>query len=365
MQGRSSVPGVNDELSTRLCGRTLELVDIPSPSRSEAAIAAHVLAVLEAGGVPAVDAGDDCVVAGTRERGDRPLVLLAGHLDTVPAQDNIPGMLTGDGVAGLGAADMKGSLAVMIELALADTGGECDLGYLFFGREELPPAHSSLVPLLEREPGIAGADLVLMMEPTANRVQAGCLGNLNATWSFSGESGHSARPWLAENAIAALANGVAALEDREPVDHTFDGLTFREVFSVTSVEGGVARNVIPGRATAHVNYRYPPGIGPAEAEERLREACAGHGELEIEGNAPSGEVYSSGPLVERLVALSGGPVEPKQAWTPVAEFGAASIPAVNFGPGDPAQAHRADESVGAEALVTSYEAIGRLATGGG
>lgn len=354
---------MTDALSQRLCERTLELVDIPSESRSEAAIAAHVRAVLEAGGVPVVDAGDECIIAGARKRGDRPLLLLAGHLDTVPAQGNIPGRATGEGVQGLGAADMKGSLAVMIELALSGAGGQYDVGFLFFGREELPPSHSALVPLLEREGGLTEAELVLMMEPTANRVQAGCLGNLNATWIFSGRSGHSARPWLAENAIAAMAAGVAELEQREPVEHTFEGLSFQEVFSVTSVEGGIARNVIPGEARAHVNYRYPPGVKPQEAEERLREACGEHGELEIEGNAPSGAVVASGLIVDRLVELTGEPVEPKQAWTPVAEFGAAGMRAVNFGPGDPAQAHRADEGVAAQALVRSYQVIDRLATG--
>ena len=39
------------------------------------------------------DAGDTCVLAGATARGDRPLVLLAGHLDTVPAQGNLPGRL--------------------------------------------------------------------------------------------------------------------------------------------------------------------------------------------------------------------------------------------------------------------------------
>jgi len=355
---------VSEDLRQRLCERTLELIDIPSESRDEARLAHHVLSVLDGAGIEARDAGDDCVVAGTGAKGDRPYVILAGHLDTVPSQGNIPGRLTGSGVEGLGASDMKGSLAVMIELALSDCGQACDVGYLFFGREELPPAHSSLVPLLEREPGLRGADLVLMMEPTSNRVQAGCLGNLNATWHFSGRSGHSARPWLAENAIASLAEGVAELEAREPVEHSFEGLSFHEVFSVTSVDGGIARNVIPGKARAHVNYRYPPGVGPQEAEERLAEACAGRGELEIEANAPSGNVVASGPLVDELIELSGGPVEPKQAWTPVAEFGAAGIRAVNYGPGEPAQAHRADESVEGDALVVSFETISRLVGGG-
>src|SRR3954454_1879770 len=191
-----------------LAARLLELIDIPSESREEAALAAHVLEVLRAGGVPARDAGDTCVLAGATARAERPLVLLAGHLDTVPAQDNRPGRREGGAVHGLGASDMKGAVAVMMELALAGA----DFGYLFFGREELPVAESALSPLLAREPGLLDADLVLMMEPTNNAVQAGCLGNIIATWTFRGVSGHSARPWLADNALVHAARGVLALD---------------------------------------------------------------------------------------------------------------------------------------------------------
>lgn len=349
---------VTGDLEARLSARTLELVDIPSESRHEAAIAAHVLGLLESGGVPVRDAGDDCLVAGEPQGQGGFELVLAGHFDTVPSQGNIPGEVIGSSVRGLGAADMKGALAVMVELALA--GLPAGVGLVFFGREELPPADSALAPLLERDGALKASRLAVVMEPTANHVQAGCLGNLNASWSFSGRSGHSARPWLAENAIAALAEGVAELESREPVVHDFAGLEFREVFSVTSVEGGIARNVIPAQAQAHVNYRYPPGISPQEAEERIREACEPRGTLVIEANAPSGPVVTTGPLVEALIEASGAPAEPKQAWTPVAEFGAAGVPAVNYGPGDPVQAHRADEEVSAAALAACFSALSEL-----
>ena len=212
---------MTDALAERLAARTLELIDIASESRDEAALAAHVLGVLEAAGVGVEDSGDSCLLAGQATRGDRPLVLLAGHFDTVPAQDNRPGRIDGDTVFGLGAADMKGALAVMIELAVdrAGSGGPLDLGCVFFGREELPFGESALGPLLERSPGLRTADLVVVMEPTAGAVQAGCLGNLNATWSFEGRSGHSARPWLADNALYRAARGVEAIAALEPVDH--------------------------------------------------------------------------------------------------------------------------------------------------
>jgi succinyl-diaminopimelate desuccinylase len=337
-------------LGARLADRTLELIDIPSESRDEARLAAHVAEVLRAAGVRVRDLGDTCLLAGPP---DAPL-MLAGHLDTVPAQDNRPGRIDGDRVYGLGAADMKGALAVMIELALAGAPYRC----LFFGREELPLAESALTPLLAREP--QDAELVVMMEPTACELHAGCLGNVNATWTFRGRSGHSARPWTADNAIEHAAAGVLALAAEPPAPHRFDGLEFVEVATVTRIAGGIAANVIPDRVDCHVNFRYAPGRTAAEAEARLAALCAGHGELAIDSNAPSGPV-ATGPRVDALVAAGDLVRAPKQAWTPVAEFALAGLPAVNFGPGDPAQAHRRDESVEIAALARAYEVLERFA----
>jgi succinyl-diaminopimelate desuccinylase len=344
--------------SERLAARTLELVDVPSESRDEGALAGYVLGALEAGGVTARNAGDTCVLAGVLERGERPLVLLAGHLDTVPAQGNRPGRVEGGAVHGLGAADMKGSLAVMLELALAGAGGGAvDLGYVFFGREELPVAEGALTPLLGREPGLRGADLAVMMEPTAGAIQAGCLGNVNATWTFRGRGGHSARPWLADNAVHRAGAGIAALAAVEPVAWSFEGLDFTEVVSVTRVAGGIAQNVVPDVATAHVNYRYPPGMDPADAEARLRGWCEPFGELRVDSDAPSAPVAAGDPLVRSLVEAGGLAVEPKQAWTPIAEFAAHGLPAVNLGPGDPATAHTREERVEIAALAGVYELL--------
>jgi succinyl-diaminopimelate desuccinylase len=344
-------------LADRLAARTLELVDRSSESRDEADLAEHVLGVLRAGGVDARDGGDTCVLAGTTARGERPLVLLAGHLDTVPAQGNRPGRRDADAVHGLGAADMKGAVAVIVELALAAPRASVDLGYVLFGREELPVTESALAPLLAREPGLRDADLVVMMEPTDNAIHAGCLGNINATWTFHGHSGHSARPWLADNAIHRAAAGIHALAQVAPVDYDFDGLRFTEVVSVTQIAGGIAGNVIPDEATAHVNYRYAPGRPPEEAEAWLRSLCEPYGTLTIDGNAPSAPVATDNPLAQRLIAAGGLKVAAKQAWTPVAEFAAAGVDAINFGPGDPAQAHARAEHVRIDALVRCYETI--------
>jgi succinyl-diaminopimelate desuccinylase len=162
---------------------------------------------------------------------------------------------------------------------------------------------------------------------------------------------------MADNAIHRAATGIAALAQREPVDHQFAGLTFREVVSAVTIHGGVARNVVPDTCVAEVNMRYAPGTSPQDAEARLRALCEPYGELRIDGNAPSGAVPDGNPLVARLIAAGGLSVAPKQAWTPVAEFAGAGIDAINFGPGDPQYAHRRDERVAVASLVESYNTL--------
>jgi succinyl-diaminopimelate desuccinylase len=249
----------------------------------------------------------------------------------------------------------------MLELALRPPAGTTvDFGLVLFGREELPVAESALTPLLARESALRTADLVVMMEPTANAIQAGCLGNINATWTFSGRSGHSARPWLADNAIHRAAEGIHALAQVPPAEHEFDGLRFTEVVSVTRVAGGIAQNVIPDRATAHVNYRYAPGRDAAEAEAVLHEWCDAWGSVAVDSNAPSAPVATANPLVQRLRAAGDLRIEAKQAWTPIAEFAAAGLDAVNFGPGDPRFAHTRDEQVAVDALVHAHATLERF-----
>ncbi len=324
--------------------RTLELVNIASPSREEGAIIEHVRGLM-----PAEPAYDHDTVLYYPGR-----IVLAGHYDTVPAQDNFPGHAENAWIVGLGATDMKGGLAVMIELARAGA----PFGYLFFGREELPAGESSLPGFFERQ-GLV-ADLVVMLEPTDNTIQAGCLGNLNARLVFRGTSAHSARPWLGDNAIMRAVEGLAPLARLEPHDVEIEGLVFREVLSVTQIEGGIATNVIPAFASATLNFRYAPDRSPLEAEARLRELVDGTGELELVGNSPPGRVAAGSPLVQALRDAGGFALEPKQAWTPVAEFSAQGLDAINLGPGATRYAHAQDERVEIAALRQTYDALIRF-----
>ncbi|MGH2996999.1 MAG: succinyl-diaminopimelate desuccinylase, partial [Gaiellaceae bacterium] len=288
--------------------------------------------------------------------------------DTVPAQGNLPGRIEDDAVVGLGASDMKSGLAVMLELAQwtveAEPALELDLGFLFFTREELAASDSPLPEFLERCETLGESALVVMMEPTDNTIQAGCLGNLNARLTFAGTSAHSARPWLGENAIHRAVRGLAAIAEAEPLDVTVEGLLFREVLSVVRIEAGIAPNVVPDRAVCELNFRYAPNRSPAEAEERLRELVDGTGTLEFLSNSPPARVVVDRPLVGRLRAAGGFDVEPKQAWTPVAEFASRGLDAVNLGPGATRYAHRRDERVEVTALVRTFTALQRFVAPG-
>jgi succinyl-diaminopimelate desuccinylase len=130
--------------------------------------------------------------------------------------------------------------------------------------------------------------------------------------------------------------------------------------SVTQISGGIAQNVVPDRAEAGVNYRYAPGRSAEDADARLRSVVTTEGvELVIDSNAPSGAVPHGNAVVERLRAM-GLAWEPKQAWTPVAEFALAGVDAVNFGPGEPRFAHTREEQVAIDALCRSYEVLEAL-----
>ncbi len=207
------------------------------------------------------------------------------------------------------------------------------------------------------------AELAILLEPTDCTIQAGCLGNLNARFVFHGVSGHSARPWLAENAIERALEGLRPLAALEPRPVEVGGLTFTEVVSLTMIEGGIATNVIPDRVEANVNFRYAPDRSPESADAYLRGLLPDGAVYEHAGDSPPARVVTDAPLVQRLRAAGDLALEPKQAWTNVADFTSRGIDAVNFGPGAPRYAHRRDERVQVAALVRAYESLWSFLTG--
>jgi succinyl-diaminopimelate desuccinylase len=354
-----------NELAYRLAHRTLELVDIGSESLHEAEIRARLRALVPPAFAP-VHEGDDAFLWSRARRDGAPLLVLAGHYDTVPAQGNVPGRIADGAVHGCGASDMKGGVAVAIELVrdlAATEPGPVDVALLLFGREELPPSFNPLPALFDACPLVHEAELAILLEPTDLSVQVGCVGTLTARVTFHGVSGHAARPWLADNAIHRAIEGLGRIATHERREATVAGLPFYEVVSVTRLEAGVADNVVPDRAVATLNLRYPPDRSPADAEQLLRTLVPTDATVEVVGNSPPGEVSVDAPLVQALIAGSELSVEPKQAWTNVADFTSRGIAAVNFGPGATRYAHRRDELVEIGALERAYLALRRLVLG--
>jgi succinyl-diaminopimelate desuccinylase len=308
-------------------------------------------------------AGDEAFLFASPRRHERLLIVLAAHYDTVPAQDNIPGRIANGAVHGLGASDMKGGLAVALELArdLDLTSTSCDVALLLFGREELPAEHNPLPALFDGSALVHEATLAVVLEPTDLMIQAGCLGNVVATLTFHGTSGHAARPWLADSALERAVRGLDPLFDLDSRIAVVNGLEFREVISVTQLHAGIADNVIPGEAVATLNLRYPPDRGPADAETYLSGLVPDGATLEVVSNAPPARVVDS-PAVRALQRAGDLEIGPKQAWTNVADFTTRGLDAVNFGPGHTMYAHHPEERVTIDALETAYEVLQRFLT---
>ena len=332
------------------------LVDVPSVTGSEARLCTEIATRLypTAGRDAVVRLGDSLIVG---RRTDRPLLLLAGHLDTVPSQGQKTASVTGDRLHGLGAADMKAGLAVMIHL-LEDPGvrdGGFDVIGIFYAGEEGPSSGNQLGEVLAKATWMSQAAFAVVLEPSDGELQFGCNGIMNANVTFQGRSAHSARPWLGENAVTKAGEWLARLHRMEPTEVDIEGMVYREVMSVTKASGGIANNIIPPRFDLNVNYRFPPTSSLAEAEAHLREVCSAADDFEVTDRAPAGPVRVVAPFVRRLAEVSGAGRAAKQGWTDVARFGALGVPAVNYGPGETAQAHQADESVALADLEEVFE----------
>ncbi len=254
---------------------------------------------------------------------------------------------------------MKGGLAVA--LSVADTlpaGAPNGLLLVLYEREEGPYTENGLEALFAAG-AIPRVELAICLEPTANALQLGCVGSLHATVRFRGQAAHSARPWEGRNAVHAAGALISRLAALAPREVEKDGLVFREVTSLTRATGGRARNVVPDLFELNLNHRFAPGRSIAEAQEDVRRLVGEGPEIEFTDLSPSGPVCLENAFVQRLRSLTPR-VEPKQAWTDVARFAAHGIDAVNFGPGDPAQAHQVGEWAEIGALGAAHDILWKL-----
>jgi succinyl-diaminopimelate desuccinylase len=156
-----------------LFGLTTALVAIPSVSHHEGPMADAVQAALELCPWLTVERVGDNVVARTDlDRGSR--VVLAGHLDTVPPVGGNEEPRVEDGVLyGVGAADMKAGLAVLLHLAETLPAPTVDVTWCFYVCEEVEQRFNGLRQLWERRPDLLRADAAILGEPTGGVGEAG------------------------------------------------------------------------------------------------------------------------------------------------------------------------------------------------
>lgn len=325
----------------------LALVAIDSVSRGESTIAHHVAVVL--GRNPDLDVeriGDNVIARTTGHHATR--LLVAGHLDTVPG-DASAAIIDGDVLRGLGACDMKGSLAVMLELAATPTPRSVEVTWVFYAREEISRRESGLTEVAELRPELLDCDAAILAEPTDGRVEAGCQGTLRVHIEMSGVRAHTARPFTGRNAIHRLGDVITKVANYEPRTVVIDGIEFVEQLQVVDIDGGVATNVVPDRASCTLNHRVAPDRTSDEAfawlVEFLGSVVDDGDEIRLEDSAPSSPPSMSNERLAALAALTGQSPKGKMGWTDVATFAELKIPATNFGAGDPLLAHRSDEFV--------------------
>jgi succinyl-diaminopimelate desuccinylase len=342
---------------------TAALVDIPSESRHEARIADEVEAALRAQtpralGFEVIRNGDAVLARTSLGRPSR--VLLAGHLDTVPAADNLPSRLADGELHGCGTADMKSGDAVFLHLAATVAEPAHDLTLVFYDCEEIDSAANGLGRIERELPDWLTADVAILGEPTAGFIEAGCQGTLRVVVSAAGTRAHSARSWLGDNAIHKLGAVLDRLASYRPRRVDIDGCEYREGLSAVRIDGGIAGNVIPDAASVTVNFRFAPDRSVDAALQHVHEVLDGLDvSLELTDSAAGALPGLAQPAAKALVEAAGGQVRAKYGWTDVSRFAALGIPAVNFGPGDPNLAHRSDERVAVENISASVDMLRR------
>jgi len=336
------------DLSADAVTLTQALVDIESVSGNEQAIADAVEAALREQSHLVVRRLGHTVVAQTDlGRADR--VVIAGHLDTVPLNDNLPCVRDGDVLRGLGTCDMKAGDAVALKLATLPTPNR-DVTFVFYECEEVEAERNGLFKLSQSNPELLKADFAILMEPSNGVVEAGCQGTMRVDVVTRGERAHSARSWMGVNAIHRAAPILSRLSDYEARMPVIDGLEYHEGLNAVFIEGGVAGNVLPDECRVSVNFRFAPDRSEADAEAFVREFFDGF-EVTVSDSAPGALPGLSVPAAAAFVEAVGGTPAPKFGWTDVARFTTLGIPAVNFGPGDPLFAHKQEEFVPVQQIL--------------
>jgi succinyl-diaminopimelate desuccinylase len=353
-----AIAGELAELTKMLCS-------IPSETGEEREIADWVEArCRSAAAASAIHRIGNSIVCDPASTRDGPSVALVGHLDTVRCAEGQPTEIRDGRVYGCGASDMKAGVATM--LALLERHEEIDAVkpvWIFYDKEEGAHAENGLEPVLQSGV-LPPLDLAIVLEPTDMALQMGCMGTMHATVTVRGRRAHSARPWQGVNAIFSAIPLLQALERQQRREVRIGDLLYYEVSVPTQLETLNSKNVVPDSVLVNVNVRFAPGNTVENAERELRDlvgkAIGEAGEVHVFDRAPSGKVYLDHPLIEPWRVREQIPVQTKQAWTDVARFTERGIPAVNFGPGETAQAHQAGEWCSIESLDFTFRKLSSL-----
>ena len=297
-------------------------------------------------------------------RKGRPLLVLAGHTDTVPPQGNATATRDGDRISGLGTTDMKAGDAVMLALAesLDLDALRFDVACVFYDAEEGPAERNGLKRVLNEAPWLREASLAVILEPTDLAVEMGCNGILNVEVRVPGVAAHAARPWQGKNAVEAGAPWLTEITKVPVTPHRVQGLEYRETLQVTTVRAGSARNVVPAEMVVNLNHRFPPDRTVEQAIASVRKLVPSGFGFDVVDQAPPGEACLDHAEVMRFIRVSGASVAGKQGWTDVARFTAAGVPAFNYGPGIPDMCHRADEYCPIPNLGAAYDNLAKFLT---
>ncbi|MEO8519421.1 MAG: succinyl-diaminopimelate desuccinylase [Dermatophilaceae bacterium] len=336
---------------------TSALCNIESVSGNEQQIADAVEAALRPLSHLEVTRDGHTIIARTNlGRAER--VVLAGHLDTVPLTDppNLPTRREGDNLLGRGTCDMKGGLAVQLRLAAALSEPTRDITYVFYDCEEVDRERNGLARVARDRPELLQADFAVLLEPTDGAAEGGCKGTLRVEVRAQGKAAHSARPWNGRNAIHEAATILGRLVAYQPQTIEVEGLDYHEALSAVGIRGGIAGNVIPDECVVTVNYRFAPSLSGDEALSHVRELFEGYA-VAVKDMAEGARPGLHLPAAKAFVEALGVPVQAKEGWTDVALFSELSIPAVNFGPGDPNWAHHDHEFVPVKQLVDAEAAM--------
>src|SRR4051812_44748744 len=162
---------------------TQQICDVESVSGNETLLADAIVAALATSPHLEIIRDGDTIVARTN-LGRAQRVAIAGHIDTVPLNANLPTRYeTIDGVDylwGRGTADMKAGTAVQLKLAAELTEPTVDITWMWYDHEEVSNELNGLTRLAANRPELFAADFAILGEPSNSQIEGGCNGNLRA-----------------------------------------------------------------------------------------------------------------------------------------------------------------------------------------